>query len=508
MKSISTLIISFFILTTLSFGQNNSFDFDGTDDFVNVPSATSLISGSSGFSMSCWVYPTNASSAWPNFDGFIGFRNESNADFYLVQLNSTTVEARFRNSTGTAFSLSQNGLTLNAWQHYVLTYDGSNLKIYQNGVLGASITASGTITNSTVDFLIGKIKYSSNNFNLNGKIDEVGFWNKGLSALEISCMYQKGINPMDSTLQLYYDFDHGVASGTNTGIVTLIDRQGNINGVVSGASLSGSSSNWVSGKNTHTQIASTVCRGDSLIFGTQTLKKSGIYYQFHSKSGACDSIVALTLSIDTVTGSYTDTRTECSPYVWIDGSTYTTNNNTAKYIISGGASSGCDSVITLNLTINSIDNTTTTTGITISANLSGVSYTWLDCGNGNSIISGETSQSYTPTANGSYAVIVDNGSCSDTSNCVTIASTELKEFEIININLFPNPALNEISIVLKNKLNKNSNVSILNVVGKEIININNYTSGTLINIEILTNGIYFIKVNQNNKIYTKRFVKQ
>ncbi len=45
----------------------------------------------------------------------------------------------------------------------------------------------------------------------------------------------------------------------------------------------------------------------------------------------------------------TDTRTECAPYTWIDGIQYTSDNNAATFTIP--ASSGCDSVITLHLTI-------------------------------------------------------------------------------------------------------------------------------------------------------------
>ena len=123
-------------------GQSNAFDFDDVNDYVSVPNASGLISTTTAMSMSCWVFPTNAAAGWPNFDGFLGFRNDVNADFYLLQLNSTTVEARFRGNAG-VFTASQPGLVLNTWQHFVLTYDGSTLKVYLNGVLGTSIAASG-----------------------------------------------------------------------------------------------------------------------------------------------------------------------------------------------------------------------------------------------------------------------------------------------------------------------------------------------------------------------------
>ena len=48
----------------------------------------------------------------------------------------------------------------------------------------------------------------------------------------------------------------------------------------------------------------------------------------------------------------TDTQNSCGPFTWIDGNTYTTSNNTATYTIPNGAVNGCDSTVTLDLTIN------------------------------------------------------------------------------------------------------------------------------------------------------------
>lgn len=53
-----------------------------------------------------------------------------------------------------------------------------------------------------------------------------------------------------------------------------------------------------------------------------------------------------------VAAAGTDTRTEDCSFTWIDGNTYTTSNNTATYNIVGGAANGCDSLVTLDLTIN------------------------------------------------------------------------------------------------------------------------------------------------------------
>ena len=46
-----------------------------------------------------------------------------------------------------------------------------------------------------------------------------------------------------------------------------------------------------------------------------------------------------------------DTQVACDSYTWIDGNTYTENNNTATWLLTNLA--GCDSLVTLDLTLNS-----------------------------------------------------------------------------------------------------------------------------------------------------------
>ncbi|PCI94138.1 MAG: hypothetical protein COB15_14850 [Flavobacteriales bacterium] len=76
-------------------------------------------------------------------------------------------------------------------------------------------------------------------------------------------------------------------------------------------------------------------------------------------SNGCDSLVTLDLTIINSANS-TDIRTECDSLTWIDGNTYVSNNNTATFNIVAGASNGCDSLVTLDLTINNSSTSTDT----------------------------------------------------------------------------------------------------------------------------------------------------
>jgi hypothetical protein len=61
--------------------------------------------------------------------------------------------------------------------------------------------------------------------------------------------------------------------------------------------------------------------------------------------------VNLDLTITNVTTG-TDIISACNSYTWIDGTTYTSSNNTATYTLLGGSINGCDSIVSLDLTIN------------------------------------------------------------------------------------------------------------------------------------------------------------
>ena len=71
-------------------------------------------------------------------------------------------------------------------------------------------------------------------------------------------------------------------------------------------------------------------------------------------SGGCDSLVQLDLTINY--DSYgTDVQTSCGPFTWIDGVTYSSSTNTPTFTITNQL--GCDSIITLDLTVGNVSNT-------------------------------------------------------------------------------------------------------------------------------------------------------
>ena len=109
---------------------------------------------------------------------------------------------------------------------------------------------------------------------------------------------------------------------------------------------------------------------------------------------------------------------------------------------------GCDSIITVTLTINTVDVSVTTTDPSITANATGATYQWLDCSDSSAIL-GETARSFTATANGDYAVEVTENGCTDTSVCVTITKVGIIENDFgSSLNFYPNPNQGKFTIDL------------------------------------------------------------
>ena len=155
-----------------------------SQDYLEMQNTSSAIANSNAFSVSAWVNPQSNT----NHGGIVGFRNNIDADFYLLQLqNTNNVEARFRNSTGVNYDIIANGiLDFNQWQHLTFTYDGSYIRLYKNGIIVDSTVASGNIMQSAESLRVGSLNYQGLEFYFIGRIDEVRLWKVCLSSTEIS----------------------------------------------------------------------------------------------------------------------------------------------------------------------------------------------------------------------------------------------------------------------------------------------------------------------------------
>ena len=227
--------ITFIILSIYPVEAQNSYslNFDGEADYVEVPYGSAMIANAGQMTLSGWVYPRNTNSGWPDFDAFFGFRNESDADFYLLQLDNYKVEGRLRVTGNVAYTVvtAAESISPDTWYHLALTYDGANLFVYINGIEAGSTEASGQIINENVSLTIGRLVFQTTNFDLDGQADEVSLWNISLTEQQIQDYMYADLTG-EAGLVGYWNFNEGAGDIAN-------DAGGNDNdGLINGAAWS------------------------------------------------------------------------------------------------------------------------------------------------------------------------------------------------------------------------------------------------------------------------------
>jgi len=248
-------------------------------------------------------------------------------------------------------------------------------------------------------------------------------------------------------------------------------------------------------------ITTTAC--DSYSLNGTTYTSSGAYTQNLTNAAGCDSIITLNLTVNNSSSS-TLTQTACNNYNF-NGTTLTTGG-TYTTVIPNAA--GCDSTITLNLTINTVDVSVTQNINILTANATPASYQWIDCNNSNAIINAETNQTYTANINGSYAVIVTQNNCTDTSACSLVATNGITTvYNSSNIQLYPNPTTGNITLQT-GSLVANAQLTIYNALGQIVISqaLNSQLTEFSLNVEA---GIYQVRVSAGSRlIYQAKLIKQ
>lgn len=156
------------------------------------------------------------------------------------------------------------------------------------------------------------------------------------------------------------------------------------------------------------------------------------------------------------------------------------------------AANGCDSIVTSILTVTNINNGINLSGHQLSAVASGAQYQWLDCGNGYAVISGETAQTFSPAADGAYAVSITINNCTDTSSCIVYSTLGIEEGAKASISCSPNPVSNLLEIHASEPVRS---VEVVDLFGKKQWIV---LSGNELNMSDLSTGMYLVNVTTNS----------
>jgi len=248
--------------------------------------------------------------------------------------------------------------------------------------------------------------------------------------------------------------------------------------------------------------------GGTLLFSgvnyTPTVSSTTIYYVEDNAGGGCVSAprVAVTATVNNNVTGPTETVASCGTYNW-NGTDYGTSGTYDQVLTSAA---GCDSTISLILTVDNVDLGVTQTGLNVlTSDQTGASYQWIDCAT-SSPIANETNQTFTATQDGSYAVIVTLGACDEQSACTDLLFADMNELATDLISVYPNPS-NGIFLVDLSNVDA-TNIHVFNTFGEEVYA--SKCSGNSVSVNLKDNalGVYIVQVETNKGTVTQRIVKQ
>ncbi|MFK7785396.1 MAG: T9SS type A sorting domain-containing protein [Crocinitomicaceae bacterium] len=197
-----------------------------------------------------------------------------------------------------------------------------------------------------------------------------------------------------------------------------------------------------------------------------------------------------------------DSVVACDSYTWVfNNQTYTNSGTYTDSIPVLGAYQLATLYLSVGLDSSNLQVIDSSGTLYSQSNLG--SYQWIDCAT-NLPVNGATNQSFLPAQSGSFAVIVSDGVCSDTSACTTIQVSGLSFASSINLSIKPNPTHDFVTISYEGELIQ---LDITDSKGKLIYS-NRVQNNEQIDLSSFETGVYFfnVRTSQGNEIH--RIVRQ
>ncbi|MFL0352443.1 HYR domain-containing protein, partial [Xanthomarina sp. GH4-25] len=167
-------------------------DFDGTDDNISFNNAYNL---SGSFSIEAWIKPNEINA---NIQTILSKRNANNlATGYDLRLVGNTISFHANGS-----NISATGITDSRWYHIAVTYNGTQYKLYVDGIDMNTRTGPSPTTNTFTTLLgaMSRVNNTPTNY-FKGWMDEVRIWNRALTATQIREMMNQEIQPNGALVQ-------------------------------------------------------------------------------------------------------------------------------------------------------------------------------------------------------------------------------------------------------------------------------------------------------------------
>jgi len=151
-----------------------------------------------------------------------------------------------------------------------------------------------------------------------------------------------------------------------------------------------------------------------------------------------------------------------------------------------------------------VDASVTQNGLVLTANAGGATYQWINCAT-SATLAGQSAQSFTATANGSYQVMVTIGGCSATSTCVAIASVGIHEqAAIAGLKLYPNPGTGWYTL----SVTEPAVLTVLNAIGEIVLQQSVRAGDTTLDLRQQPAGVYYVQLNAGDRSSVLKLIRQ
>ncbi|MCF8374576.1 MAG: LamG domain-containing protein [Bacteroidales bacterium] len=398
------ILLPVLLFVELTFGlqanAQNALDLDGIDDYVSTTFPG--ISGTSARTIEAYIKTTaNCNpSAGGSQQVIVDWGQASplgqRFTFNVLWSNAIRIEIGGEGLSGTIPVNDGN------WHYVAVVYNPSasvKFRLYTDGVLdiAGNITQSMNTASGT-SMLIGRRVDNVKFFD--GTIDEVRVYNYAKTLGQINAAANIELCSQPTGLVAYFKLNNGIAGGTNTGVTTTTSSVGNYTGTLNSFALTGTSSNWVTGAtlagNTFSTMNISGCGSYTAPSGA-VYTAAGTYQDIIPNAAGCDSVITINLTMNGfATGNLSPVVCGGGAYTSPAGNTYTTSGFYTDTIYN---TVGCDSLIYIDLTFG------TATSSTISVAECGATYT---APSGNILTSSGIYSDTIPNSMGCDSIIIIN----------------------------------------------------------------------------------------------------
>ncbi|MEP7265401.1 MAG: T9SS type A sorting domain-containing protein [Bacteroidota bacterium] len=180
-------------------------------------------------------------------------------------------------------------------------------------------------------------------------------------------------------------------------------------------------------------------------------------------------------------------------------------NNTGSYQVIVIDNNGCSASATHDVSVISVDTSVIINGNTLTSPATTASWQWIYCDSVN--INNANTNIYTASQSGSFAVIISQNGCIDTSSCNYVLVTDIDKINDGAFTIYPNP-VDQYLYISAPDVSINLSVNIYTATGQliQIINVVPNTDHIRIDMKGYVSGMYFIEAVSGKDSFRYRVI--